>query len=501
MGHRELSTGIILEELYVEVPRTGPWSAAVRMEFTVVKATGRIPVTIHVPYTNGRRDGERVRFDKVPWSRTVPSTGQKDELDGNPLVLRITPEGKLAGVFEGDDGWPFEVTRVAGAIAAKPPPAGPSGAPDARAVSAYVRVRVGERKYAYLTREIDLRAPQWWGVDYLEEDGTVWGTFTFESGTVAQAWVDASGALGVTERSKRSPVYYQVKADDPAANEISRKLDAAQASVYGRAKSIAANRRVYEEIGTPRPDPETSAYLDLGFKEYGEVVLAEAHRIAKLRAEFLAGRSALVGLDAPPVRWQEIEQVFAKESFAETQATEYGFTRAGKRNGLWNGFYADGSRYFKGEDRAGKQPGVHRVWHPNGKTKLEVAWLDDKQHGPMRTWYENGQQSLEQPWSDGHKNGLRREWYEDGTPKAEEPWRDGKLQGFVRTYFRNGRMEFEAEYKDGELDGRVRTWYASGQLHGDGQNRRNKQHGHWRTWGEDGRLEGEGDYVDGKRVR
>ena len=111
MPHAKLSENVILDELYVTVPAEGPFAADVRMECTVMKSGQKIPVTIVANYRDGSAKGDEVHFAIVPWHRTVPSTGQKDDIQGNPLVLRVTSEGRLAGVFEGDDGWPFTLVR------------------------------------------------------------------------------------------------------------------------------------------------------------------------------------------------------------------------------------------------------------------------------------------------------------------------------------------------------------------------------------------------------
>jgi len=111
MPHEKLSEKVILDEMYVNLPAEGPWEATVRMECTVLVGAQKVPVTVIASYRDGHVTGNEVRFAIVPWHRTVPSTGQKNDLVGNPLVLRVTDDGKLAGQFEGDDGWPFTLVR------------------------------------------------------------------------------------------------------------------------------------------------------------------------------------------------------------------------------------------------------------------------------------------------------------------------------------------------------------------------------------------------------
>jgi hypothetical protein len=112
MGGKDIGSGTLLDEMYVDASRgaDGAWSATVKMKCTV-PAGGGTKVVVDAVYGSGRVDGATVVFDKVPWHRTVPSSGQKDDLDGNPLVLSLTAEGALQGVFGGDDGLSFTLAR------------------------------------------------------------------------------------------------------------------------------------------------------------------------------------------------------------------------------------------------------------------------------------------------------------------------------------------------------------------------------------------------------
>jgi hypothetical protein len=121
MSSRELSEKVFLDEMALTVPTEGAWTAKVRMECTVVVGEKKVPVTVVADYADGQVDGGRVRFAIVPWHRTVPSTGQKNDLVGNPLVLELTAGGELSGTFEGSDGWSFTLPRL-GAAPAEPKP-------------------------------------------------------------------------------------------------------------------------------------------------------------------------------------------------------------------------------------------------------------------------------------------------------------------------------------------------------------------------------------------
>ncbi len=123
MGGVDLGGGVKLDEMYVEVGtgEDGAFTATVNMHCTV-PAGGGTKVVIDVRPPAGGIEGDAVRFAKVPWNRTVPATGQKDQIVGNPLVLRLAADGRLAGAFEGSDGFTFTLSRRGEAPATGPDP-------------------------------------------------------------------------------------------------------------------------------------------------------------------------------------------------------------------------------------------------------------------------------------------------------------------------------------------------------------------------------------------
>lgn len=123
MGAHDIGSGVLLDEMYVDARKgaDGRFTAVVQMKLRLTQKDG-LKVEIDATYPDGRVDGDAVRFAKQPWHRTVPSTGQKDDLDGNPLVLKLKPDGGLQGLFEGPDGMPFGLLRRDGEPPAPPTP-------------------------------------------------------------------------------------------------------------------------------------------------------------------------------------------------------------------------------------------------------------------------------------------------------------------------------------------------------------------------------------------
>jgi hypothetical protein len=115
MGAHDIGSGVLLDEMYVDASKgaDGRWTAVVKMKLRLSQQNG-LKVEIDATYPGGRVDGDGLRFAKQPWHRSVPSTGKKDDLDGNPLVLKLKPDGGLQGLFEGPDGMPFGLLRRGG---------------------------------------------------------------------------------------------------------------------------------------------------------------------------------------------------------------------------------------------------------------------------------------------------------------------------------------------------------------------------------------------------
>lgn len=110
MSKANLGGNVALDEMFIDVVGGG-WHASVRMNMTLAKDGREIPIVVVAEYDRGHVDGDSVHWEKVPWHRTVPSTGQKDDIEGNPLLLTVKPDGGLSGKFEGSDGFTFTLVR------------------------------------------------------------------------------------------------------------------------------------------------------------------------------------------------------------------------------------------------------------------------------------------------------------------------------------------------------------------------------------------------------
>lgn len=123
MGHRKLDADLGLDAMEVELPPGLPRRATVTLHISAGGGVGSAAITIEAAYADGRLQDGVLRFAPVPWTRTSSATGQKDRIDGNPLVLRGGADGWIQGELEGDGGFPFTLTKRAAGTTAPPPSA------------------------------------------------------------------------------------------------------------------------------------------------------------------------------------------------------------------------------------------------------------------------------------------------------------------------------------------------------------------------------------------
>jgi hypothetical protein len=111
MSRANLGSDVYLDEMFIDIAAIGPLAARVTMNTTLMRGTKSIKVVITATYNKGKALADGARWEKVNWQRRVPSSGQNDTIEGNPLVLRADASGKLKGVFEGSDGFSFTLAK------------------------------------------------------------------------------------------------------------------------------------------------------------------------------------------------------------------------------------------------------------------------------------------------------------------------------------------------------------------------------------------------------
>lgn len=98
----------------------------------------------------------------------------------------------------------------------------------------------------------------------------------------------------------------------------------------------------------------------------------------------------------------------------------------GKRTGMWESFYEDGTPASKG------------------------AYKDDEEEGPWVYWFENGRIQNEGAFAKGQPIGIWKGYYEDGKPATEGAYRDGLPDGAWKVYDEETGESRIVKYLSGE---------------------------------------------------
>ena len=103
----------------------------------------------------------------------------------------------------------------------------------------------------------------------------------------------------------------------------------------------------------------------------------------------------------------------------------------GRRDGLAQGWYADGRLAWRGGFRRGREEGMHRAWWPDGRPRLVERFRDGRLEGTVREWFPGGRIYREVHYRAGQEAGRQRMWFADGTLRASYVVRDGRRYGLM----------------------------------------------------------------------
>jgi len=99
----------------------------------------------------------------------------------------------------------------------------------------------------------------------------------------------------------------------------------------------------------------------------------------------------------------------------------------GKKEGLWEIFFADGQKKKSGFTRQGSDDGLYREWFPNGQLKYQYHYDLGKKVDIWKSWYENGTRYTERHFEDDQLNGKVLVWDENGKLAKEYDYVRGQL--------------------------------------------------------------------------
>lgn len=105
----------------------------------------------------------------------------------------------------------------------------------------------------------------------------------------------------------------------------------------------------------------------------------------------------------------------------------------------------------------GKRHGLYQKWFPDGTLSFEANYLDGLQHGKTRTWWKNGNLRSEAYYENGVANGIQKQWYKSGAKFKEMSIINGKEEGLQKAWRENGKIYNNYEAKNGRIFGLKRA--------------------------------------------
>lgn len=122
-----------------------------------------------------------------------------------------------------------------------------------------------------------------------------------------------------------------------------------------------------------------------------------------------------------------VEEYYPKEKL-KSRANYY----QGKRQGVFNGWYMNGGRWFNRFYTNGLKTGVHRGWFDNGKQMFEYHFnMEGVYDGKVTEWYKNGTLLKEFHYKDGKEDGSQKMWQLNGKIKANFVTKEGERFGLI----------------------------------------------------------------------
>jgi len=115
----------------------------------------------------------------------------------------------------------------------------------------------------------------------------------------------------------------------------------------------------------------------------------------------------------------------------------------------------------KGTERAtydaGRRDGLTERWYPNGTLGYRATYTSGRRHGSIATWWPDGTPRSESHYAEGVAHGTQREWYRSGALFKELNLSDGKEAGLQRAWRENGKLYANYEARNGRIYGLKRA--------------------------------------------
>jgi antitoxin component YwqK of YwqJK toxin-antitoxin module len=103
------------------------------------------------------------------------------------------------------------------------------------------------------------------------------------------------------------------------------------------------------------------------------------------------------------------------------------------------------------QDSKGKKQGLYQAWYANGQRRELANYCDGHEDGLVQHWYPDGKPFTIYTICRGLKEGNVLTWFPSGMLKAYEPFFCGLLHGIVKHFSESGEKQYEAYYEQGIL--------------------------------------------------
>lgn len=138
---------------------------------------------------------------------------------------------------------------------------------------------------------------------------------------------------------------------------------------------------------------------------------------------------------------------------------------AGKRDGVWKGFYEKSKRpRYEGTFDHGVETGTFKFFNDDAKSTLAATRLFDKDGSCYTTFFDlKGKKEGEGKEVNKLKEGEWKFYHPDGIAvMSVENYSKGKINGVRKTYFPDGKIAEEVAYVDGMKNGPSKQYNAKG---------------------------------------
>ena len=119
--------------------------------------------------------------------------------------------------------------------------------------------------------------------------------------------------------------------------------------------------------------------------------------------------------------------------------------------------YSDGALKSRSAVRAGRLDGLSEGWYPDGQRQIEEHFVAGVSAGRRVKWYPNGRKRSEATIARGRIQGTFRRWHENGALAEEVEMRDGQPDGLAKSYYPSGFLKVRARVRGGRVEER-QTW-------------------------------------------